>query len=76
MMQYGLKADMIYIDASHEVEDVYQDLLDFHQIVKEGGIIFGDDWSWSGVRAALERFTNEEKLVISHLHDKWILRKR
>ncbi len=34
---------------------------------------FGDDWGWSGVRAAVERFAAENQLPIRHLHDKWIL---
>ena len=41
--------------------------------LKPGGRIFGDDWGWSGVRAAVERFASEENLTICHRHDKWIL---
>jgi len=73
LLRTDLRADLIYIDGSHEEEDVYQDLLDYHILLKPGGKIFGDDWSWSGVRAAVERFASEEKLPIHHLHDKWVL---
>jgi hypothetical protein len=73
LMRTDLRADLIYIDASHEEEDVYQDLIDYHGLLTPGGIIFGDDWGWSGVRAAVERFASEEGLTIRHLHDKWIL---
>lgn len=73
LMRTNLRADMIYVDGSHEEEDVYQDLLDYHTLLKPGGIIFGDDWGWSGVRAAVERFAAEKNIKIRHLHDKWIL---
>lgn len=73
LLRTDLRADLIYIDGSHEEEDVYQDLLDYHILLKPGGRIFGDDWGWSGVRAAVERFASEENLTISHRHDKWIL---
>lgn len=73
LMRTDLRAELIYLDGSHEEEDVYQDLLDYHTLLTPGGQIFGDDWGWSGVRAAVERFAAENHLPIRHLHDKWIL---
>jgi hypothetical protein len=75
LMRYSIQADLIYVDASHEEEDVYQDLIDYFELTRSGGVLFGDDWSWSGVRAAVERFASENRLKIQHLHDKWLLRK-
>lgn len=73
---FGINADMIYLDASHEEEDVYQDLRNYWEIVSSAGIIFGDDYSWDGVRLAVERFANEEKRKISFVSDKWIIHKK
>jgi hypothetical protein len=73
LMRTDLRADLIYLDGSHEEEDVYQDLLDYHGLLAPGGVIFGDDWGWAGVRAAVERFAAERRLVIRHVHDKWVL---
>ena len=67
----GIRADLIYLDGSHEEEDVYQDLVSWWDIVSPGGILFGDDWSWDGVRLAVQRFARENKLPIHHRHDKW-----
>jgi hypothetical protein len=72
-MRQGIQADAIYIDASHEEDDVYQDLLDYSQVVKKGSILFGDDWLWLGVQNAVKRFASEHKLAISHIDDKWVI---
>jgi hypothetical protein len=69
-----VRADLIYLDGSHEEEDVYQDLVTWWDIVKPGGPLFGDDWTWDGVRLAVQRFASENHLSISHRHDKWELR--
>ncbi len=73
---HGVKSDLIYIDGSHEEEDVYADLVAWWDLVRPGGVLFGDDWSWDGVRLAVERFAAENSLPISHRHDKWELRRR
>jgi hypothetical protein len=72
-MSHGVKAALIYIDASHEEEAVYQDLVDYHQLLAPGGKIFGDDWDWAGVRAAVSTFARDHGLAITHRHDKWVL---
>jgi predicted O-methyltransferase YrrM len=72
---YGITADMVYVDASHEEEDVYQDLFNYWDIVAPSGILFGDDYSWDGVRLAVNRFAREQGRQISFIADKWILRK-
>ena len=74
ILRTDLRADLIYIDGSHEEEDVYQDLLDYSPLLTPGGILFGDDWSWTGVRNAVTRFADERKTPIRHLHDKWLIR--
>jgi SAM-dependent methyltransferase len=71
----GIHADLIYIDGSHEEEDVHQDLTAWWDLVRPGGVLFGDDWAWDGVRLAVESFARERHSPIEHLHDKWLLRK-
>lgn len=74
LLRTNVRAEMIYIDGSHEEEDVYQDLLDYQRLVAPGGVLLGDDWAWTGVRHAVERFAREEGLTIEHREDKWLLR--
>ena len=73
LMAHGVRAGLIYIDASHEEEAVYQDLLDYREVLAPGGKIFGDDWAWASVRAAVSSFAKDHGLAVTLLHDKWIL---
>ncbi len=71
----GLRGDLIYLDGSHEEEDVYQDVLDYWEVLADGGTLFGDDYSWDGVRLAVERFAREKGLRVTFMADKWLLQK-
>jgi len=75
LRQYGLEPDMIYVDASHEEEDVYEDIANYFDILKKGGVLFGDDYGWDGVRLAVDRFSSENKLQPEFYSDKWVLTK-
>jgi hypothetical protein len=72
---FGLKAELIYVDGSHEEEDVYADILAYWEALAPRGVLFGDDWDWDGVRLAVERFAREEQRKIRHVADKWVLDK-
>jgi predicted O-methyltransferase YrrM len=73
--RYGIKAELIYIDGSHEEEDVYADLVSYWDLLRPGGVLVGDDWNWDGVRLAATRFAKEHSLAITQLADKWYLEK-
>lgn len=77
MRKNAVQADVIYVDGSHEEEDVMSDLRNFWPIVRPGGVMFGDDYDewWPGVRAAVQRFGMEYGVEPSIEHAKWILRK-
>ena len=40
-----------------------------------GGVMFGDDWSWDGVRLAVLRFAREVEVTYRFVADKWVLDK-
>lgn len=56
----GLKADIIYMDADHRESVVYEDLIKYHILLENDGIIFGHDIDWIGVQNAVERFCLEQ----------------
>ncbi|MEA3207948.1 MAG: hypothetical protein QOE70_1005 [Chthoniobacter sp.] len=76
LRKQGITAELIYVDGSHEEEDVYQDLCSYWELLAGGGILFGDDYAWDGVRLAVDRFAREIGLEIRFLADKWVLKKR
>jgi hypothetical protein len=59
-----VKPDLVYIDASHEFEPVYQDLTAWFPYVKGHGILCGDDWAYPEVQKAVEKFAGENGLKI------------
>ncbi|MCR9246995.1 MAG: class I SAM-dependent methyltransferase [bacterium] len=73
----GIGADLIYIDGSHEENDVYADLVYYWQIAKPGAVVFGDDFvAWEGVRKAVTTFAQEQGLEVGVRDNNfWILQK-
>lgn len=63
----SLQADMIYIDGSHEYWDVILDLTNYWPLLREGGVMFGDDWTCSDVKNAVIDFTTQHNLnLVTH----------
>lgn len=57
--ELSVKADLIFIDAAHDTESVYKDIMAWYPHLKEGGVICGDDWTWASVRLAVEKAAKE-----------------
>lgn len=61
---YNICADLIYIDASHEEDDVFSDITAYSRIINTNGVIFGDDYNngaFPGVKKAVHRFASENQ---------------
>ena len=72
-----VQADMLYVDGSHEQKDVYNDLEAYWPLVAPGGVLFGDDWPWDGVAAAVKAFSAEVGAPYTvHGGVFWMFRKR
>ena len=77
----NVKSDIIYIDASHEYDDVVADLNNYWPLLNENGIMFGDDYWISDVRNAVNNFAANKKIKIEtylkngDLPIFWLLRK-
>jgi hypothetical protein len=72
----GIKAELIYIDASHDFADVLRDCQDFYKLLpKKGGVLFGDDFTgWPGVNKAVKEFAACIGKPIETIEDFWIIR--
>lgn len=72
---HNVRADLIYIDGSHDYEDVVLDLKLYWDIVEPGGVLFGDDYWIEDVKKAVDEFVAEHKLNLQTQHPHWILHK-
>jgi predicted O-methyltransferase YrrM len=81
-------ADLIYIDADHTYLGVREDLINYWPKVKEGGIIFGDDYMLKSdgpresdgyqpeVARAVDEFVRANKLSVNILENNfWVIKK-
>jgi hypothetical protein len=73
----GVVADVIYIDAGHEYEEVASDIELYWPLLRPGGLMFGDDFEerWPGVERAVLRFARRHGLSPSTQQEKWLLPK-
>lgn len=60
----GLEADLIYIDAAHDYDNVYADLNAWYPFVKGHGILCGDDWFHPPIKKAVNQFAQENGLKV------------
>jgi hypothetical protein len=75
----NVTAQMIYIDASHEEDDVYKDLNNYYELLENNGIMFGDDYQkdWPGVINSVNRFVQEKNIELEIIDNNfWILKKQ
>ncbi|MCA1819490.1 MAG: class I SAM-dependent methyltransferase [Halobacteriales archaeon] len=60
----GIVADLIYVDASHETNDVMRDL-DTAWRLFPNAVVLGDDWGWPSVRRAVVPFAKKHGLRVN-----------
>ena len=71
----GVAADMVYIDASHDYEDVLADIESYSGIVRPGGVMFGDDFGGiRGVTDAVHEWCHKHDKTAAPHAEKWVVR--
>lgn len=55
--KYGLRADLVFIDASHDEESVCRDIALARLLLKPTGVLCGHDYGggWEGVKSAVDK---------------------
>lgn len=77
-LRKGMQADAIYLDASHEYEDVIADLSAYWKVLSPGGVLIGDDFNsvWPGVIQAVQEFAERlQQPVNTSFADKFLIQK-
>ncbi len=70
----GIQPDLVYIDASHIENSLYEELQAYFPLIKGHGLLCGDDWLWVAVQSVVEQFADENNLHVETNHNFWMLR--
>ncbi len=75
---HTLNFDLVYLDASHDYEDVAADIAAYWPLVGAGGVLFGDDFTqgWPGVMRAVNEFAEQAGMKLQIDGDKWVMRRQ
>jgi len=79
LSKYNINAEMIYVDGSNELTDVYNDIKFAWPILTPNGIIFGDDYNhavWPGIAIGVNKFCAERLLSPTIFDIFWTLEKK
>jgi predicted O-methyltransferase YrrM len=60
--------DLLYIDASHQEDDVYKDIVNWWPKIKDSGMMCGDDFQLSGVKNAIKKAMVELRIPETCFH--------
>ena len=52
--------DLLHLDAGHDIDSVFKDLVRYWPYVRAGGVVWVDDWLQMSVRNGIHRFMSEE----------------
>jgi hypothetical protein len=66
---------LVFLDGSHEENDVMYDCNNYYPMVKNGGAMWGDDWAWDGVKSAAVKFAEQRNINISTNGVMWFVKK-
>ena len=73
LFNLGFYFEVCYIDAAHEYEAVKRDMTACWPLLREPGIMIGDDYSWPGVKRAVDEFAIERELTVHQREEKWFI---
>lgn len=65
--------DVVFIDANHEYDAVKEDIRAWLPKIKNGGIMAGHDYDWSGVNAAVHEMFGNISVRSAHSPECWIV---
>lgn len=75
---FSEKLDWIYVDASHSYDGCYYDLTQSLNLIKDDGILLGDDYSDKklGVKTAVNDFVKNHDVIFENFYmDQYLIRK-
>lgn len=69
MKNGNIKVPLIYVDAGHFYESVYADIKYYWEVLEDGGVMIGDDYSWPDVKKAVKDFFGDNFNTANSIKD-------
>jgi len=66
-----VQADLIYLDAAHDMLSVHNDIINWYPHLKPNGIMCGDDWTWPSVQDGVRAAAAKLNLTIAAEENFW-----
>ena len=69
LLRKNMNFDFIYVDGSHNGEDILSDAIEAFKIIKKGGLIFFDDFLQYELNRKIQSYVGIEKFLELHSND-------
>ncbi|XP_047947387.1 uncharacterized protein LOC125193600 [Salvia hispanica] len=73
LCSWGVYGDLIEVDAAHDFHSAWMDINNAYKILRPGGVLFGHDYAWDGVRRAVHSFARLNGLRVKLDGKHWVL---
>ena len=67
--------ELIFLDSAHEEDETFLELNLYWDVLKKGGVLFGDDWPWPGVQNDVKKFAKLKNLEVVNAGILWYIKK-
>lgn len=73
LCDWGVYGDLVEVDAAHDFHSAWVDINHAFKVLKPGGVLFGHDYAWVGVRKAVHIFARLHGFQVRIDGEHWIL---
>lgn len=74
LCEWGVYGDLVEIDGAHDFHSAWVDINNAYKVLRRpGGVMFGHDYKWDGVRKAVHIFAKLNGFQVRIDGEHWIL---
>ncbi|KAK6158940.1 hypothetical protein DH2020_006254 [Rehmannia glutinosa] len=73
LCEWGVYGDLVEVDAAHDFHSAWTDINNAYKVLRPGGVLFGHDYVWVGVREAVHLFARLKGFRVRIDGEHWIL---
>ncbi|KAL0399001.1 UNVERIFIED_CONTAM: hypothetical protein Sradi_2243400 [Sesamum radiatum] len=72
LCEWGVYGDLVEVDAAHDFHSAWTDINNAYKVLRPGGVLFGHDYAWVGVRNAVHLFARLHGFRVRIDGEHWI----